>query len=164
MGYTDEQIEVLEIINWAGASLSVIGSLFIMLSYMIFPKLREKFSYSLVFCLAISDLIRFIGKIWGSFLSEDHSTSNICLVAGVVTNFGGLSSFLFVAVIAIVMYTAVNIRYAPYWDKKQNDLERRRYYVSISVWSIAFIVSLLPFFQSSYGYGMKYAHLCMNHR
>eukprot|EP01084_Bolivina_argentea_P059938 109497_1 len=152
MGYSQQQIQTLEIINYSCASFSVIGSLFIIISYLIFSKLQQKFSYSLIFYLAIADLIRSIGKIWGSFLSDHYKFNSQCSIAGLITNFGGISSFFFVAVIAIVMYTCVNMQFGQYWNVSTDILRKRKYMFAIVIWTIALIISLLPFSQNAYGY------------
>merc|ERR1740131_269334 len=98
--------------------LAVIGSTFIIASYLRFKQLGEQFASSLVLFLSISDLIRSIGKIWGSFLSDDSSLDAQCSISALMINFGGLTSFLFVGAIALVMFTAVNIKYAAFWKAK----------------------------------------------
>eukprot|EP01083_Nonionella_stella_P073383 198368_1 len=150
--YSVHQIEILETINSICAPFSVIGSLFIIFSYLIFPNLRSRFAYSLVFFTAISDLIRSIGRIWGSFLSSDRSVQTQCSFAGLFINFGGVSSFIFTAVIAIVMYTCVHMQYASLWNVKPEILRRRKYYVAITIWMVTLIISCLPFINSGYAY------------
>jgi len=164
MGYSEKQIETMEIVNYTCASISVVGSLFIIVSFMAFRSLRTNFAYGLVFLLAIADLIRSVGKIWGSFLSADPLVRTQCSVAGVVNNFGALSSIVFVAVICSVMYLAVQMEYAHVWSVSQDIYRRRQCVIALIVWSVTFAISCLPLMHSDgYGYVGAWCWITSNH-
>lgn len=152
MGYTDQQITILETINYVCESLSIVGSFVIIISYCCFSRLRHNFAYSLVLYLAIADLFRSTARIIGSFLSDDKQDQILCTISAFFINFSSLASFLFVAAIAFVMYSIVNIKFASFWKVKPATMRKRKQRIAITIVIISAIISCFPFTQSAYVY------------
>lgn len=80
------------------------GSLFVILSFVIFPQLRS-FNKKLVMCLAISDLLSSVADImsFGFFSSKLHA-SGFCTVQAILIQYSEVSSFIWSLIIAIHLY------------------------------------------------------------
>lgn len=91
------------------ASLSVAGSTFIMVTYLIWPDLRTTARKLLVF-LSIADFLNCMGNAVGAACTKwcgpgemDTDTSN-CIVQSVITTFASLASFFWTVCIAAFLY------------------------------------------------------------
>uniref|UniRef100_A0A803LXS9 G-protein coupled receptors family 2 profile 2 domain-containing protein n=1 Tax=Chenopodium quinoa TaxID=63459 RepID=A0A803LXS9_CHEQI len=83
------------------STLSLIGSSFIVLCYILFKDLR-KFSFKLVFYLALSDMLCSFFNIIG-----DPSTGFFCYAQGYSTHFFCVASFLWTTTIAFTLHRTV---------------------------------------------------------
>ncbi|KAL0447342.1 UNVERIFIED_CONTAM: G-protein coupled receptor 1 [Sesamum latifolium] len=92
---------ILTTINTGASSLSLVGSGFIVLCYLLFKELR-KFSFKLVFFLALSDMFcSFFGII------GDPSKGYFCYAQGYTTHFFCVASFLWTTTIAFTLHRTV---------------------------------------------------------
>ena len=106
-------------VSVACTAISFVAELFIILTYHCHPRLHQ-LRYSLVFYLSSADIIRSFAKLWGSPKSDTF----FCSLQGYLINYGGLSTFLWVAIIAIVMYTLVF--YSHLWQLTNESLRKRK--------------------------------------
>ncbi|KAL2897454.1 G-protein coupled receptor 1 [Bienertia sinuspersici] len=93
--------EILATVNMVASSLSLLGSGFIVLCYLLFKELR-KFSFKLVFYLALSDMLCSFFNIIG-----DPSTGFFCYAQGYSTHFFCVASFLWTTTIAFTLHRTV---------------------------------------------------------
>ncbi|KAH0643777.1 hypothetical protein KY290_035240 [Solanum tuberosum] len=93
--------QVLTAVNSGASSLSFVGSGFIVLCYFLFKQLR-KFSFKLVFYLALSDMCCSFFSIIG-----DPSKGFFCYAQGYTTHFFCLASFLWTTTIAFTLHRTV---------------------------------------------------------
>ena len=99
-------------------SLSIIGSLLIILSYVLFKNLRTRARYFLVH-LSITDLVLAVSNLVGVVanldnVTNDHSNSSMeitdsyyCRVQGFLTLYSTLSSFLWTVQLAFLVFILV---------------------------------------------------------
>ena len=69
------------------SSLSLLGALLILASYLYFPSLR-KFSFTLIAMMSVADVI----TIFSYYLGNPQADTGLCTVQGWVQQFGELSS------------------------------------------------------------------------
>lgn len=104
----------LEILSQASitlisASLSLVGGLALLLTYVKIPDFRTSVHRLLVF-LTISDILTAFGYIIGTvnFLTLDDDqrnvTDNMCIAQSFITTFSSLSSFAWTSIIAVHLY------------------------------------------------------------
>ncbi|KAM3270261.1 G-protein coupled receptor 1 isoform X1 [Capsicum chacoense] len=93
--------QVLTAVNSGASSLSLVGSGFIVICYLLFKELR-KFSFKLVFYLALSDMCCSFFSIIG-----DPSKGFFCYAQGYTTHFFCLASFLWTTAIAFTLHRTV---------------------------------------------------------
>ncbi|XP_047313567.1 G-protein coupled receptor 1-like [Impatiens glandulifera] len=99
--WTSEERRILTTVNSATSSLSLLGSGFIVLCYYLFKDLR-KFSFKLVFFLALSDMLFSFFSIIG-----DPSKGLFCYAQGYITHFFCVASFLWTTTIAFTLHRTV---------------------------------------------------------
>ncbi|KAK9182081.1 hypothetical protein WN944_025222 [Citrus x changshan-huyou] len=92
---------ILTALNTGASSLSFVGSGFIVLCYCLFKELR-KFSFKLVFFLALSDMLCSFFSIVG-----DPSKGFFCSAQGYSTHFFCVASFLWTTTIAFTLHRTV---------------------------------------------------------
>ena len=77
--YSEKQVDSLVAVNISGATLSLLGSLFIIANYCMFTSLRKNFAFKLIFMIGISDLILSISNLMGA---PDHGA--LCYIQAVL--------------------------------------------------------------------------------
>jgi hypothetical protein len=120
MGLSPSEITAITVFSDASSIASILGSLFILACYAAFPQLR-RLSFSLVACLAVTDILNQIFDLISpsadelAALDADPSlpTPTSCLVQAVGDNFFELSSVLWTSTIALVLYATVVWRAPP---------------------------------------------------
>ncbi|GAB2296626.1 glycolytic proteins transcriptional activator gcr1 [Dionaea muscipula] len=98
---TANERQILAAVNMRASSLSLVGSGFIVLCYVLFKELR-KFSFKLIFFLALSDMLCSFFSIVG-----DPSTGFFCYAQGYSTHFFCVASFLWTTTIAFTLHRTV---------------------------------------------------------
>jgi len=119
------------------SGFSFLSSLFIIISFLRFKKLR-KFSFTLVVMLSFSDM----GCCVSYFMGNPTSSTTLCTFQGFLQTFFELSSLLWVTLIAWTL-----------WRKVVLQRDSRQDLVKYSVFSfgISLIAAILPLTTSSYG-------------
>lgn len=85
--------------------LSLFGSLFIIITYICFKKIRN-YAYKLVTYLAFSDILLAIGNLMTlETMKNDEENSN-CKAQAFLINYGGLASIFWTSIIAWSIYSA----------------------------------------------------------
>jgi len=97
-------------VNFASACLSTIGSVIIIVSFLLqMKKQRKNLVTTLVFCLAIADLIASIGIFTSQSIllfANNLSTFYLCAFLRSLIQYGFLSSFLWTSCISFFLYSA----------------------------------------------------------
>ncbi|XP_068329741.1 G-protein coupled receptor 1-like isoform X2 [Pyrus communis] len=127
-GLTAYDREVLTAVNAGAASLSFAGSGFIVLCYVLFKELR-KFSFKLVFYLALSDMICSFFSMVG-----DPSRGFFCYLHGYSTHFFYVASFLWTTTIAFTLHRTV--------VRHKTDVEDMEAMFHLYVWVVTVVRSI----------------------
>ena len=131
----------LVVIAQTCGAISFIASLYIIISYIRFPKLR-RFSSKLVLLIALCDL----GCDISYFIGSPADGSHACTFQGVIQQFFQLAVVLWVAAISYTLYYAAS-RQRLLKDEQQALLTR----FHLVIWSVAIILTALVATTKSYG-------------
>ncbi|CAN1151021.1 G-protein coupled receptor 1 [Linum perenne] len=126
---TGHDRRLLRNINAGASSFSFLGSSFIVLCYILFRDLR-KFSFKLVFYLAISDMLCSFFSIVG-----DPSTGFFCYAQGYSTHFFCVASFLWTTTIAFTLHRTV--------VKHKTDVEDLEAMFHLFVWGTSLVMTVI---------------------
>ncbi|CAH9146689.1 unnamed protein product [Cuscuta epithymum] len=126
---TTMERQVLTAVNTGGSSLSLVGSGFIALCYLLFKELR-KFSFKLVFFLALSDMCCSFFSIIG-----DPSKGFFCYVQGYTTHFFCVASFLWTTTIAFTLHRTV--------VRHKTDVEDLEPVFHLYVWGTSIVMTVI---------------------
>ena len=166
MSISDNSVEInlltRNIISTISSSASIIGSLFIIISYFKFKNLRgPPYILTLVVYLALSDLLGAISGIWipldvslptdlNNTDDYENLSTNYCRYMGFITQFANLSSLNWTGAFAWTLYQFIVLKKLDTVNKMEN------YYVIIGfgvpmIWALA-----LWFFYSPEGAAFGY--------
>ncbi|KAG6423415.1 hypothetical protein SASPL_113811 [Salvia splendens] len=120
---------ILTAINSGASSLSLVGSGFIVLCYLLFKELR-KFSFKLVFFLALSDMFCSFFSIIG-----DPSKGYFCYAQGYATHFFCVASFLWTTTIAFTLHRTV--------VRHKTDVEDLEPMFHLYVWGTSVVMTVI---------------------
>ncbi|KAJ4721880.1 G-protein-coupled receptor 1 [Melia azedarach] len=123
---------ILTTLNTGASSLSFVGSGFIVLCYCLFKELR-KFSFKLVFYLALSDMLCSFFSIVG-----DPSKGFFCSAQGYTTHFFCVASFLWTTTIAFTLHRTV--------VKHKTDVEDLEAMFHLYVWGTSLVMTVIRSF------------------
>ena len=118
---------------------SILCCLFPILTYALFPDLRNLRYIELVFYISVNDLVATIGATLP--LTPDGSAS--CWFQGLTTNFNFLSSAMWTVVIAYQLFLVTH--YGKLLD------EQHMFRFHILCWGVPLLATLLPLTTSTYG-------------
>ncbi|KAG8381760.1 hypothetical protein BUALT_Bualt05G0006000 [Buddleja alternifolia] len=137
---------VLTAINTGASSLSLVGSAFIVLCYLLFKELR-KFSFKLVFFLALSDMFcSFFGII------GDPSKGFFCYAQGYTTHFFCVASFLWTTTIAFTLHRTV--------VRHKTDVEDLEPMFHLYVWGTSVVVTVIRSIGNDHGHISRIGAWC----
>ncbi|BBG95039.1 G-protein-coupled receptor 1 [Prunus dulcis] len=128
-GLTEYDRQVLTAVNAGAASLSFVGSGFIVLCYVLFKELR-KFSFKLVFYLALSDMLCSFFSMVG-----DPSRGFFCYSHGYSTHFFCVASFLWTTTIAFTLHRTV--------VRHKTDVEDMEAMFHLYVWGTSLVMTVV---------------------
>jgi len=146
--FTESQTRTLRAVTLTGAALSILGCLFIIVSYVLLIKLRT-FPYRLVILLSVanlgSSLAYFVGLAGVSKANDKTCNSTFgCFVGAVMTQFFDLAGFFWIAVIAFNV-DQVMIR------GKGRVVEGYIYFYHLFAWGLSGVFTLAVVFSLSIG-------------
>ncbi|KAL7112284.1 hypothetical protein ACP275_05G143000 [Erythranthe tilingii] len=143
---TSNEREILTAINTGASSLSFVGSGFIVLCYLLFKELR-KFSFKLVFFLALSDMFcSFFGII------GDPSKGYFCYAQGYTTHFFCVASFLWTTTIAFTLHRTV--------VRHKTDVEDLEPMFHLYVWGTSVVMTVLRSIGNDHGHISRMGAWC----
>jgi len=120
------------------AGVSVVGSLFIIISYLKFPGLRS-FAFELILMVSISDLLRASSYVLSSSVDAD-----LCYPQAILMTFGEVASILWVGSIAFTIHRIF------LWDERLSIENTHLVRYHIFCWGMATIFMILPFTTNDY--------------
>ncbi|RLM91467.1 hypothetical protein C2845_PM08G13860 [Panicum miliaceum] len=129
--------QILDAVGTGAAALSLVGSSFIVLCYLLFRELR-KFSFKLVFYLAVSDMFCSLFTILGG-----PSNAFYCFAHDYSAHFFCVSSFLWTTTIAFTLHRTV--------VKHKTDVEEFGSIFHLYVWGTSLATTVLRSIGSDYG-------------
>ncbi|KVI11931.1 GCR1-cAMP receptor [Cynara cardunculus var. scolymus] len=133
-----EERHVLTAVNTGASTLSLLGSGFIVLCYLCFKELR-KFSFKLVFFLALSDMLCSFFSIVG-----DPSKGFFCYAQGYSTHFFCVASFLWTTTIAFTLHRTV--------VRHKADVEDFEPMFHLYVWGTSLVMTVLRSIGNEHGH------------
>ncbi|CAH9050340.1 unnamed protein product [Cuscuta epithymum] len=143
---TTMERQVLTAVNTGGSSLSLVGSGFIALCYLLFKELR-KFSFKLVFFLALSDMCCSFFSIIG-----DPSKGFFCYVQGYTTHFFCVASFLWTTTIAFTLHRTV--------VRHKTDVEDLEPVFHLYVWGTSIVMTVIRSIGNDHRHITRLGTLC----
>ncbi|KAM3711197.1 hypothetical protein ACB098_01G091200 [Castanea mollissima] len=129
---------VLTAVAAGASSLSFVGSSFIVLCYVLFKELR-KFSFKLVFYLALSDMLCSFFNMVG-----DPSKGFFCFAQGYSTHFFCVASFLWTTTIAFTLHRTV--------VRHKTDVEDLEAMFHLYVWGTSLVMTVIRSFGNNHGH------------
>ncbi|WVY91095.1 hypothetical protein V8G54_036609 [Vigna mungo] len=138
--------QILTAVNAGASSLSLAGSSFIVLCYLLFKELR-KFSFKLVFYLALADMLCSFFSIIG-----DPFKGLFCYAQGYSTHFFCVASFLWTTTIAFTLHRTV--------VKHKTDVEDLEAMFHLYVWGTSLVMTVMRSIGNDHrhlGSGTKYS-------
>ncbi|KAL9264596.1 G-protein coupled receptor 1-like protein [Drosera capensis] len=126
---TASQRQILAAVNTGASSLSLVGSGFIVLCYILFKELH-KFSFKLVFFLALSDILCSFFNI-----VSDPSTGFFCYAQGYSSHFFCVASFLWTTTVAFTLHRTV--------VQHKTDVEDLEPMFHLYVWGTSLVMTLI---------------------
>ncbi|GAB4854005.1 glycolytic proteins transcriptional activator gcr1, variant 2 [Ancistrocladus abbreviatus] len=136
-GFTVRDRQILAGVNTGASSLSLVGSGFIVLCYVLFKQLR-KFSFKLVFFLALSDMLCSFFSIIG-----DPSTGFFCYAQGSI-HFFCVASFLWTTIIAFTLHRTV--------VQHKTDVEDLEPMFHLYVWGTSLVMTVIRSIGNHHGH------------
>ena len=119
------------------SGLSAAASGLIVLSYMIFPKMRGKIYFEIQVYVAISNVLTSLGSAVGVVPTGSFA----CWFQGIVTNVFTLTSLTWTIVISFLLYWIIQ-------RGKQFSLDYR---IHLLCWLLPVLVTVLPMTNATYG-------------
>ncbi|GKB53889.1 G-protein coupled receptor 1 [Tanacetum coccineum] len=135
---TGGERHILTAVNTGASTLSLLGSGFIVLCYLGFKDLR-KFSFKLVFFLALSDMLCSFFSIVG-----DPSKGFFCYAQGYSTHFFCVASFLWTTTIAFTLHRTV--------VRHKADVEDFEPMFHLYVWGTSVVMTVLRSIGNEHGH------------
>jgi len=136
--FSQSEAELIAQLGTGIAAVSVVGSLFIIVSYMKFPKLRS-FAFELILMVAISDFLRACAYILSPLIDP-----YFCRTQAAIMRFSETASILWVGSIAFTVHRTL---------LKDNSVSlgrRIKVKYHIFCWGISCVFTLLPFTTGDY--------------
>ncbi|PIN23990.1 hypothetical protein CDL12_03293 [Handroanthus impetiginosus] len=137
---------ILTAINTSASSFSLVGSGFIVLCYLLFKELR-KFSFKLVFFLALSDMFCSFFSIIG-----DPSKGYFCYAQGYTTHFFCVASFLWTTTIAFTLHRTV--------VRHKTDVEDLEPMFHLYVWGTSVVMTVIRSIGNDHGHISRLGAWC----
>lgn len=130
--------EILTAVSSGASTLSFLGSAFIVICYLLFKELR-KFSFKLVFYLALSDMLCSFFSIIG-----DPSKGFFCYAQGYSTHFFCVASFLWTTTIAFTLHRTV--------VRHKTDVEDLEPMFHLYVWGTSIVMTVMRSIGNDHGH------------
>lgn len=138
--FSEQQNTALSAVRIVGSTVSMIGSVFIIMMFWLFTDLRN-FAFKLVVMVSVCDLI--LG--FGIYLGDGNDDNTLCHFQAFIIQFGSISEVLWTAVIAYSIREVVLVQ------PRNTSVEDKMNTFHIFVWTSALVSCILPIFTDNYG-------------
>lgn len=130
----------VEYILYATCTLGIVGALFIIVTYLLFSEIRNRFGIGLLFWLSVSNLFCCL-----AFFPWDIDNF-LCMTQALVIHFFQVGSFFWSTYIGVSVFAVI------YLDKMidSSDLSTKMRWFHAIAWIIAFVTSFPPFITGQY--------------
>ena len=105
--YSDEETKLISILSIISSILSLSGSLFICMMFILFSELRS-FAFKVIFFLSFSDILLSVAAFLVTDTDNMKNSNALCQFQSILSTFAGLSSILWTSIIAYIVYQTVN--------------------------------------------------------
>jgi len=139
--FTSEETYIIRMLV-AVSFLSLLGSLFIIFTYICFKKIRN-YAYKLVTYLSIADVLLSIGNIMSVTTMKNTQEDSTCHAQAFLINYGGLASILWTSIIAWSIYSATVL--------SAKNLRQKNWKFFIFGFGFSLLLSIIPFISKQYG-------------
>ena len=144
-GFTVSETNLIVSIMLFTSALSLFGSVFIIVNYIVIKSLRHQLSYKLILWVAVSDAIYSIANLL-SFEDTENNTA-LCVLQGMGTQFGGVASIFWVIAIS---WTINHLIHSPK-NLTKGELKRILLIMHTVIWSLSFLMTILPLITDTIG-------------
>ena len=134
---TEANSPVNRVLTTVSASLSLLGTSLIIITFIAWKDLRSSSRKILVF-ISIGDFLIAGGNLFGVWLPENDRTTAACKAQSFVTTCASLWSFFWTTFLSIFMYTAVARKQAEKADKMLRYFHIFAWVIPLTVTGIAF--------------------------
>jgi len=131
------------------SSLSLLGSILVLTTFLVSRRARENIFFLWVFNLSIADCLLSIGSLF----NWDKADEFECNLFSVATGCGLIGSFMFIAYIALFLYKSTQR------DLEESFIETKKWQIIGSTYFLMAILSIGPLFTKSYGKGAEFCWL-----
>eukprot|EP01006_Ploeotia_vitrea_P040811 TRINITY_DN66462_c7_g1_i1.p1 TRINITY_DN66462_c7_g1~~TRINITY_DN66462_c7_g1_i1.p1 ORF type:complete len:285 (-),score=121.11 TRINITY_DN66462_c7_g1_i1:715-1569(-) len=145
--FSDAQNEVLQALIICGSCLSIVGTLFITLSYVVFPSLRS-FPYKIIVFLGLADFFNALSYLIGL-------NSELCQLQAAMSQFFAVATFFWTACFA---YNIVQVLVYQHMDVSRNE----PYYHMVS-WGVPAVLLVINLALDSFGDGVVWCWISADH-
>eukprot|EP00026_Physarum_polycephalum_P012835 Phypoly_transcript_13173.p1 GENE.Phypoly_transcript_13173~~Phypoly_transcript_13173.p1 ORF type:complete len:326 (+),score=12.53 Phypoly_transcript_13173:28-978(+) len=143
MALTDSELRIIVIAFYISSSLNFIGSLFTIITFLIFKDARNSATY-FIFALALSDFCSACGTIFVWIYLVDQQNNVFCKLQGGLQMFGLIASILWGLNIGIYLFLAL------YKNVELELLRRFKLLFHIFAWGYAAAATALPYMYNEY--------------
>ncbi|KAG8434416.1 hypothetical protein GDO86_012694 [Hymenochirus boettgeri] len=140
--YFFEQVIVL-----LSCVLSFLGSILIIVTYILWPDLRSRPRLLLLF-LSIADLLSAVSYFYGVLRNFDESTWD-CVTQGALSTFSNISSFFWTVAVAVYLYITIV-------QSQQNFADQIVPWIHLISWGVPLVITLSAVFLEKIGYDASY--------
>eukprot|EP01124_Arcella_intermedia_P021854 TRINITY_DN3127_c0_g2_i1.p1 TRINITY_DN3127_c0_g2~~TRINITY_DN3127_c0_g2_i1.p1 ORF type:complete len:324 (+),score=51.98 TRINITY_DN3127_c0_g2_i1:65-1036(+) len=161
----DNHIKIMKTLYFIVAPLSMISSLFIIITFFKAPKVYLKLTYmQFVLCQSLCDLIfstKFLVQAieadpaWFTLSDINHSNhtpDTACLVLGMLGQFSMMGTVLWSTTISFLILKLFMMRPFNYEQYPQKDDSKVFQFIShVVIWSLAIVSSVIPYYLDYYG-------------
>jgi hypothetical protein len=127
-------------ITYVTASLGILGSLYIIFTFIMFKESRT-FGTKLVFFLSIADLLH--GLEWYPW----GVTNTLCTIQGMLMQWSELSYYMWTFCIALCVFQI------HYLERDESDVSNLMLLYQVICWFIPMLLSFIPLYEGHYGTG-----------
>ena len=116
---------------------SIIGPMSIIVTFLLFPKLKKKLSLQVIVCRAIADMLSAVGTAPG----EQYSGTSLCWFVGIFSNVFQLASCFWTVVISFMLWFVLHTGRSPHVHL----------WVHAWCWLGPIFISMIPLVNITYG-------------
>jgi len=141
--YEDEDVYLFGLIV---SILSLLGCLFMMLSYWFVYELRRLPAYKLIFNLALADFLLTLNGLFTIQFPSPTLNDNFCYIWGIYRQYAMIASFCWPFLFGHVLFAFYHGRF-----RSSRDIHNRFYLITLFGWGLPILFTIIPIFFDAYG-------------